>query len=79
MQNFLFQYFDFPLTATCTKIHDLRGNCVLDMRGWGYLTGHGHKALGMDHEVAANIQDKMAEEVAQALNDLWRSQTDEKS
>lgn len=34
---------------------------VLDIRGWGYLTGKGHGALGLDQAAAAEAQDALAE------------------
>ncbi|MEZ0212490.1 MAG: hypothetical protein ACAH27_06000 [Xanthobacteraceae bacterium] len=33
---------------------------VIDMRGWGYLTGGGHGALGLDWETARAEQDNLA-------------------
>lgn len=41
---------------------------VLDIRGWGYLTGRGHGALAMDLDEAAAEQIRFAEFVAAALN-----------
>jgi hypothetical protein len=29
---------------------------ICDIRGWGYLTGKGHGALGLDHDTAVAIQ-----------------------
>ena len=40
---------------------------VLDVRGWGYLTGRGG-ALGLDEDEAAKIQDAFGDKVAAALN-----------
>lgn len=39
---------------------------ILDMRGWGYLTGKGHGALGLDSETAAKEQDALAEFIIEA-------------
>lgn len=39
---------------------------VADVRGWGYLTGAGHGALGLDHHTAASIQDANAALIARA-------------
>jgi len=36
---------------------------VLDMRGWGYLTGGGHGALGLSQEDASKIQDDLARRI----------------
>jgi hypothetical protein len=48
---------------------DKGGDCtVLDIRGWGYLTGRGHGALGMDDRPALTEQQKFAEFVVNALN-----------
>ena len=41
---------------------------VLDIRGWGYLTGHGSGALGMDHNTAFNEQKAFADRVVATLN-----------
>jgi hypothetical protein len=61
------QYFEFPLTATYNVIHDKKGNRVIDVRSWGYLTGRGG-GLALDSEVASEIQDGWAIEIAEALN-----------
>lgn len=42
---------------------------VLDMRGWGYLTGKGHGALGLDSETAAKEQDALALFIIDACKD----------
>ncbi|MCX5516179.1 hypothetical protein C3941_19505 [Kaistia algarum] len=34
---------------------------VIDIRGWGYLTGKGHGALGLSFEPARAAQDALAE------------------
>jgi hypothetical protein len=41
---------------------------VLDVRGWGYLTGKGHGALGLSVEQAKAEQDAFGELVADLLN-----------
>lgn len=62
-------------------IEDSKGQRLLDMRGWGYLTGQGSEALGMDLEAAAEIQDKIGQHVtalmneadfAQQIENIWR-------
>lgn len=42
---------------------------IFDVRGWGYLTGQGHGALGLDAETATKIQHANAA-VAAAAPDL---------
>ena len=39
---------------------------ICDIRGWGYLTGKGHGALGLDAETARAIQDANAHLIAAA-------------
>lgn len=43
-------------------------NTVLDVRGWGYLTGRGHGGLGMDDNPALKEQQRFAAFVVDALN-----------
>lgn len=49
-------------------IEDIRGHRILDMRGWGYLTGKGSEALGLDEDEAAKIQDAIGTHVADLMN-----------
>ncbi len=42
------------------------------MRGWGYLTGKGHGALGLDSEAAAREQDALALFIIDACKDARR-------
>lgn len=49
-------------------IEDAAGNRMLDMRGWGFLTGKGSQALGMDEDKAAALQDRVGTRVAVLLN-----------
>ncbi len=51
-----------------TQILDSRGQRIVDVRGWGYLTGKGG-GLGLDEDQAEKIQDRIGEQVAAALND----------
>jgi hypothetical protein len=46
---------------------------VLDQRGWGYLTGKGHAALGMDMATASQMQADMQQWVVDALNAAWEA------
>jgi hypothetical protein len=39
---------------------------VLDIRGWGYLTGKGHGALGLDPKTACDDQDALGQFVVDA-------------
>lgn len=39
---------------------------LFDVRGWGYLTGHGHGGLGLDAESAYAIQQANARLIAAA-------------
>lgn len=47
-------------------IEDSKGNRVLDLRGWGFLTGKG--SLGLDENIAAGIQDALGVHVAGLLS-----------
>ena len=49
-------------------IEDSKGRRMLDIRGWGYLTGNGPDALGMDEDEAARIQDSIGKLTADRLN-----------
>ncbi len=41
---------------------------VLEVRAWGYLTGHGHGALKVRHSEAIAAQQDLAARVVAALN-----------
>lgn len=49
-------------------IEDSKGQRMLDIRGWGFLTGKGSEALGMDEDAAAKIQDDIGKRVVELLN-----------
>ena len=49
-------------------IEDSRGQRLLDLRGWGYLTGMGSGALGMPPQAAAGIQDAIGCRVVDLMN-----------
>lgn len=51
-----------------TRIIDSRDHLVLDVRGWGFLTGKGSEALAMNEEGACVIQDNIGEHVTKLLN-----------
>ena len=57
-------------------IWDANNQRVLDVRGWGYLTGKGSGALGLDEASAIKIQDDFGEGVVKALNTAWMSKGD---
>lgn len=46
---------------------------ILDQRGWGYLTGKGRAALGLDTATASQMQDEMQQWVVDALNAAWEA------
>jgi hypothetical protein len=48
-------------------IEDSKGQRMLDLRGWGYLTGKGLEALNMDEDAAAKIQDDIGKRIAEIL------------
>ncbi len=55
-----------------THIADSLGNTVIDMRGWGRLTGTGEGGLEMPEEEAAKIQDAFGHFLAETLNEtIW--------
>ncbi len=47
---------------------DDNGNKLFDIRGWGYLTGKGSEALGMDEDKAAEIQDNIGKHIVELMN-----------
>ena len=47
-------------------IFDSDNNLILDLRGWGYLTGGGG-GLGYDSEKAALIQDNIGKRIAEIM------------
>lgn len=52
------------------------GQChLLDVRGWGYLTGRG-TALALPDDVAMRAQKETAEWVVEALNAAWNRRAD---
>lgn len=62
-------YFTDPFADKIYGMSDKGGNMtVLDIRGWGYLTGRGSGALGLDKAEAIDEQKRFAEFVVNALN-----------
>lgn len=49
-------------------IVDSKERRVVDIRGWGFLTGKGSEALGMEETKAADIQDRFGTLIAVLLN-----------
>lgn len=47
-------------TIVCTNAKIGGEAKLFDVRGWGYLTGGGHGALGLSYEEGAKVQDRMA-------------------
>lgn len=39
---------------------------MIDVRGWGYLTGGGSGALGLDADTASRLQDELGRLIASA-------------
>lgn len=62
--------FKYDTDGLC--IRDSDNNFILDVRGWGYLTGTGG-GLGYSSEKAASIQDKIGERVAQIMTEDARA------
>jgi hypothetical protein len=58
----------FRYNACGQWIEDSKGQRLLDMRGWGYLTGNGSEALGMEENAAAEIQDRIGRGVTDMMN-----------
>ena len=66
----------FRYDAEGSMIWDARNERVLDVRGWGYLTGQGSKALGLSAGSAARIQDDFGSSVVALLNASWPNDGD---
>lgn len=49
-------------------IHDANGSRVVDIRGWGRLTGLGHGAMGLPSKDANAIQHAVGRHIVAALN-----------
>lgn len=41
---------------------------IADLRGWGYLTGKGHGALGLTHDEGTAVQKANADFIVKAVN-----------
>lgn len=58
----------FRYVSSGQWITDANGQLVLDVRGWGYLTGQGAAALKLPEDQAAAIQDRLGKTVAALMN-----------
>lgn len=58
----------FSYDAEGSRIVDSQDHLILDVRGWGFLTGKGYAALGLREEVAECIQNKLGSHVTKLLN-----------
>jgi hypothetical protein len=61
----------FRYEPEATMIVDRKGNRILDVRGWGYLTGTGAAALNMSDQLAEPIQDAIGYGIADFLNNPY--------
>ena len=60
-----------PFTPSkCGSVMDSEG-IVLDIRGWGRMTGQGTGGMGLSEEKACRLQDRMEEAVCEALNEFF--------
>jgi hypothetical protein len=50
-------------------IMDAEGTIVLEVRGWGRLTGRGRGGLGLSPNVAEDTQNRFGSRVAELLNE----------
>ena len=58
--------------------HGVGDTHILDMRGWGFLTGSGWAALGLPDTEAARIQDDTLAWIVEAMNEKRERETGEK-
>ena len=58
----------FRYDAVGQWIEDSNGQLMLDVRGWGHLTGKGSEALGIGYADATKIQDNIGQLTVQLLN-----------
>ena len=64
-------------TAKIYGVDEFGGSCmVADMRGWGYLTGHGN-ALALSSKEAFEAQIRTAEFMVEAMNKAIAAHTDD--
>lgn len=65
------KYWHPPFKHDSGMIVDKDFHRILDVRGWGHLTGKG--SHGIDENAAAEIQDAIGEWVAVMLTDYWHA------
>jgi hypothetical protein len=65
--------FRYEPEGTC--IFDADGSKILDVRGWGHLTGRG--AWKLPEAQAEAIQDQLGRHLALVLNTAWANDTDQ--
>lgn len=66
-QNYWTPPFRYDPEGSC--VWDAKNNMILDVRGYGYLTGKG--SLGLSDVVAYEVQDQVGTHIAGLLNDNW--------
>lgn len=67
-----------PLTNKVFGHNDRIGGDVVicDIRGWGYLTGKGHGALGLSESEGRRLQEATGEHIARLLNEFSKETPD---
>lgn len=58
----------FQYNENNASIEDKRGERILDVRGWGRLTGKGMGALGMSERRAIEIQNGIGRRIVELMN-----------
>lgn len=64
-----FWAFPFRYESEGSRIIDANGDMILDVRGWGHLTGAG--GHNIDINEASRVQDHVGCAVANLLNSSW--------
>jgi hypothetical protein len=59
--------FRYDVNGSC--ILDKKGAMIVDIRGYGYLTGKG--SLGLSDRHACYVQDQLGEAIARLVNAAW--------
>ena len=62
------KYFPGPYRFSIGSVWSSDGHKILDIRGWGRLTGGAMPDRLKDHEVAGSVQDAIGEWIAHVLN-----------
>lgn len=58
-------YYDDQGSMIC----DSEDHMIIDIRGWGFLTGRGYAARGLRDEVAEGIQNRLGDFLTKLLNE----------